>query len=245
MSAEKYETHYAKGLDEPTRAKFFGMIANIDDNVGRLMAKLKEWGLERDTLVIFMNDNGGTGGVQGLQRRHARRRRTRPGWAARASAVLALAGHAEARRRGPLAGAIDFFPTLRRDRRAPSCPTRSSWTAAAWCRCCATPRPRGPTASCSRTSAAGNAGKAAESKYAEVQGAQQPLSPWCSTGPEKNWELYDLQADPGEQEDVAAKHPEVVRAMDAAYDKWWAEILPCLENEDAVPPEVTPYKELY
>ena len=40
------------------------MIANIDDNVGRLLAKLKEWGLERDTLVIFMNDNGGTAGVQ-------------------------------------------------------------------------------------------------------------------------------------------------------------------------------------
>ena len=39
------------------------MIANIDDNVGRLLDKLKEWGLERDTLVIFMNDNGGTAGV--------------------------------------------------------------------------------------------------------------------------------------------------------------------------------------
>ena len=41
-------------------AKFFGMIANIDDNVGRLLAKLKEWGIETNTLVVFMNDNGGT-----------------------------------------------------------------------------------------------------------------------------------------------------------------------------------------
>ncbi|MCX7011075.1 MAG: sulfatase-like hydrolase/transferase, partial [Candidatus Sumerlaeota bacterium] len=43
-------------------AKFFGMITNIDDNVGALLAKLREWGIERDTLVVFMNDNGGTGG---------------------------------------------------------------------------------------------------------------------------------------------------------------------------------------
>ena len=49
-----------------TSAKFFGMIANIDDNVGRLLAKLKEWDIERDTLVIFMNDNGGTDGVEVL-----------------------------------------------------------------------------------------------------------------------------------------------------------------------------------
>ena len=40
------------------------MIANIDDNVGRLLARLAGWGIERDTLVIFMNDNGGTAGVQ-------------------------------------------------------------------------------------------------------------------------------------------------------------------------------------
>jgi len=33
--------------------------------------------------------------------------------------------------------------------------------------------------------------------------------------------------------------------MDTEYDRWWAEILPCLENEDAIAPAVAPYKELY
>ena len=37
---------------------------NEAGNVGRLLAKLKEWDIERDTLFIFMNDNGGTVGVQ-------------------------------------------------------------------------------------------------------------------------------------------------------------------------------------
>ena len=59
---EEYEKLYAGQVPTNT-AKFFGMIANIDDNVGRLLAKLKELGIERETLVIFMNDNGGTVGV--------------------------------------------------------------------------------------------------------------------------------------------------------------------------------------
>ena len=41
-------------------AKYFGMLANMDDNFGQLLAKLKEWGIERETLVIFMNDNCAT-----------------------------------------------------------------------------------------------------------------------------------------------------------------------------------------
>src|SRR5262245_39525307 len=57
------ERRYADKVADPNVAKFFGMIANIDDNVGRLLAKLKEWDVERETLVIFMNDNGGTAGV--------------------------------------------------------------------------------------------------------------------------------------------------------------------------------------
>src|SRR5262249_40253574 len=45
-------------------ANFFGMIHNIDENVGRLLARLDEWGIARDTLVVYMNDNGGTAGVK-------------------------------------------------------------------------------------------------------------------------------------------------------------------------------------
>jgi arylsulfatase len=41
-------------------AKCFGVIANIDDNSGALLPTLKEWGIEENALVIFMNDNGGT-----------------------------------------------------------------------------------------------------------------------------------------------------------------------------------------
>ena len=41
------------------------MIENIDENMGRLMGKLEEWDLFRDTILIFMSDNGMTGGGSG------------------------------------------------------------------------------------------------------------------------------------------------------------------------------------
>ncbi|GEM_PF-2308160 len=39
-------------------AAYYGMITNIDDNFGRLLARLDEWRLSERTLLIFMTDNG-------------------------------------------------------------------------------------------------------------------------------------------------------------------------------------------
>ena len=52
----------AKGLSEP-RSKFFGMVQNFDENLGRLLQSLDQWGIDENTVVIFMGDNGTGGGV--------------------------------------------------------------------------------------------------------------------------------------------------------------------------------------
>jgi arylsulfatase len=44
-------------------AGFFGMIAHLDARFGDLQKFLSEQELERDTIVIFMTDNGGTAGA--------------------------------------------------------------------------------------------------------------------------------------------------------------------------------------
>ena len=44
-------------------AGFYGMIENIDENIGRLMRKLDEWDLSKDTILIFMSDNGSVGSM--------------------------------------------------------------------------------------------------------------------------------------------------------------------------------------
>ena len=42
----------------PEMASFLAMISNIDDNMGRLRTMLRETGLEKNTLLIFLTDNG-------------------------------------------------------------------------------------------------------------------------------------------------------------------------------------------
>ena len=43
---------------EYPKAAFAGMISRLDRDIGRLMIKLKEKGLDRNTLLIFTSDNG-------------------------------------------------------------------------------------------------------------------------------------------------------------------------------------------
>lgn len=44
--------------DKAAARKVYGMATNIDDNVGRILAELKKQGLEENTIVIFLTDNG-------------------------------------------------------------------------------------------------------------------------------------------------------------------------------------------
>jgi hypothetical protein len=46
-------------------------------------------------------------------------------------------------------------------------------------------------------------------------------------------ELYDLTADPGQQANVAAKHPEVFKKLKDYYEGWWKTVEPL--TEDFVP----------
>lgn len=54
---DNYLAMRPKGL-----ANFFGMIANLDENLGELDTYLESSGLKENTLVIFMTDNGSAGG---------------------------------------------------------------------------------------------------------------------------------------------------------------------------------------
>ncbi len=47
------------GITDARRKLFAGMLAAMDDAVGRVMAKVRELGQEENTLVFFISDNGG------------------------------------------------------------------------------------------------------------------------------------------------------------------------------------------
>jgi arylsulfatase len=48
-------------------------------------------------------------------------------------------------------------------------------------------------------------------------------------------ELYNIEKDPGQKQDIADKNPEMVERLTKAYEKWWAELEP-LSREPAVIP---------
>lgn len=48
-----------RGIEKPRRRNYAGLVKCLDDNVGKVLAALKAHGLEKNTLVVFTNDNGG------------------------------------------------------------------------------------------------------------------------------------------------------------------------------------------
>ncbi len=56
-----YQKHLDKGV-EPMRARFYGMIESIDENIGKLIKHLKENNLYDNTIITFFGDNGTASG---------------------------------------------------------------------------------------------------------------------------------------------------------------------------------------
>jgi len=62
LAADPGATTGAGGLlhyDGGTLATYAKMVRSLDDNIGRVLAKLAALGFDRDTIVVFTSDNGG------------------------------------------------------------------------------------------------------------------------------------------------------------------------------------------
>ncbi len=64
QAPEKYLKQYAR-IDDEVRRAYCAMVTQIDDSVAALVSALENEGLRRNTLVIWLSDNGGvvTGGA--------------------------------------------------------------------------------------------------------------------------------------------------------------------------------------
>jgi len=241
------EARYKDKVKQANVAKFFGMVANIDDNVGTLLGKLKEWGLEKDTLVIFISDNGGTAGVPIFNAGMRGQKGTPWLGGTRASSFWRWPGTLKPADCDKLTAHIDFFPTLAEIAGAKISDEvkmqvegrslvplllspKSEWAE----RTLFTHLGRWPKGA-----------KVDDYKFANCS-VRSPRWHMVSAGKGKqNWQLFDVIADPGEKTDIAAMHPEVMKKLEAEYDTWWKSLPPFLVNEDAVGPKENPFKELY
>jgi len=58
QGANKYMKEYA-GIEDIQRRIFAGMLSNLDKGIGAIVKMLKNAGLEENTIIIFLSDNGG------------------------------------------------------------------------------------------------------------------------------------------------------------------------------------------
>ncbi len=58
QGADAYMRRFSE-IDDVHRRIFAAMLGNLDDSVGAVLDKLRETGLEEDTLIFFLSDNGG------------------------------------------------------------------------------------------------------------------------------------------------------------------------------------------
>jgi arylsulfatase A-like enzyme len=100
-----------KGLGKDTE-HFFGMLHNIDQNVGKILAKLEALGIAKDTLVVFMNDNGGTAGTKVFNAGMRAQKGTPYMGGIRAMSFWRLPGRFQPADVKALAAHIDFSPTI-------------------------------------------------------------------------------------------------------------------------------------
>src|SRR5262245_7686326 len=58
---EKYGNRVPASITDPQRRAYLSLLIGLDDSIGRLTAHLKQSGRDKDTLIFFVSDNGGSG----------------------------------------------------------------------------------------------------------------------------------------------------------------------------------------
>lgn len=244
---QRYADLYKDKVDEK-RAAFFGMIANIDENMGLLMEKLDEWDLADDTLLIFMTDNGSAlgAGIFNGGRKSGKGSLNEGG--SRVPLFMRGPGTKPGVDVDRLTRHYDLFPTLAEVAGA-SVPDDLDLDGRSLL-----PLVEDPNAEWSDRMTFFHGGRWAKAGAPGKFGVGNP-DPDKAKGSHfavrsERWRLmrdslYDIEADPGQEENVIDQHRDVAAEMLAAYDVWWAEVRPMLINEDASLDVGKPFREQF
>ena len=199
-------------------AAFFGMITNIDENVGKTRKLIKKLGIEENTIFIFTTDNGtatgrnifnaGMRGGKGSEYDGGHRVPMFVHWPA--------AGLNQHRKIDTLSHAVDLVPTLldvcevsnKGDVKFDGLSLKKLFDS--------------------------DASVEWPDRYL-VTDSQRVVDPvkWRKSAVMSQQyrlingkELYDIKADPGQKKDLAKNKPNQIKKMRAFYDAWWTELEP-------------------
>ena len=192
--------------DIPFTRAALAMCENIDWNVGRILDRLDELKLAKDTIVIYFSDNGPNGwrwngGMKG------RKGSTDEG-GVRSPFMIRWPGHIPAGKRIPqIAGAIDLLPTLANLANIPMANTK-------------------PLDGASLTPLLlGAAPDWPDRMIFSHWNGQVSVRTQRYRLDDSN-HLFDLETDPGQDRDSAARFPEISARLSSARSEWKSALLP-------------------
>ncbi|MFA6314312.1 MAG: sulfatase-like hydrolase/transferase, partial [Sterolibacterium sp.] len=215
------ESRYEKPYEDLGKvlSAFFGMTANLDENVGRLMKFLDDSGLGRNTILIYMADNGSVERT-GFFNAGMRGRKTslydgghRVPFFVRWPAGL----KGQPRDIDALTHSTDLLPTL-----IDLCQFPSNRTTVF-------------DGHSLKPLLEGRADPLPERKVVVQYGLYGPVfKEWNSAVLWRKWrlvkgrELYDVASDPGQKTDLASTRQDIVRLLRQHYEEWSAATQPLL-----------------
>ena len=206
-------------------ANFFGMIANIDDNVGAMRAFLKKEGLAENTIFIFTTDNGTSSGANVYNSGMRGRKGSEYDGGHRVPFFMhwPKGGLTKGRDVDMITSYVDIVPTL--------------------IDYCDVPAPKGVKFD------GVNIRPLIEGKarnwpdrilITDSQRVRDPIKWRKSAVMTDQWrlingkELYEIKVDLGQKKDVASTNPGVVKRLTKRYDAWWEELMPTFGKPTAI-----------
>ena len=221
------ESRYAKPYEDLRNGlpAFFGMTANLDENIGRLMKFLDANGLAKNTLLLYMTDNG-SGERTGFYNAGMRGRKTSlyDGGHRVPFFLRWPAGLGDTPRDiDALTHSTDLLPTLI-DLAGLKKTREASFDGLSL-----------------KSLLEGRSDPVLERKAVIQYGLRGPLfEAWDSAVLWGKWrlvkgkELYDVGIDPGQKIDLAAQRPEIVSALREYYESWLVTTRPMLNPVNRV-----------
>ena len=215
--ARKYSDLYEGKADVPN-ANFYGMITNIDENMGKLVKKLDALGIAGNTILIFTTDNGTAAGFRRGKGFNAGMRGTKGSEYDGGHRVPFFIrwpdGGIEAKKDiDRLTAHLDVMPTLTE--------------------LCDIDGPKGVAldgTSIVPLLKGDGANWPVRILVTDSQRLENCVKWRKSAVMTDRWrlvngkELYDMTADGGQKKNIADGNPEAVKKLRAAYDKWWTSV---------------------
>ena len=261
-----------RGKVSDEEATYLGMVANLDYNIGRLLDFLAKRKLDKNTIVVLMNDNGQTCGLDVYNAGMRGCKTTAWQGGSRAFSFWRWPGQWTPHQVDNLTAHLDFLPTICELTGTPL-PKRLqsqlegfslvpllkakgplSWHdermvflhTGRWASGLADAHKYAKASvlqghfilvrnrACEELACTGETRGECDGLRAVEKGSKvgtytkaNAQFHWGVT-PSGRWALYDLKKDIACRNDIAEKNPERVKAMAAAYDKWWDDLYPVM-----------------